>query len=152
MNNKFIKFISSLLILSFLVAAFSVFSFAQENTEDDSGSGEILSDLLVFYNRTFEEGWDYTNGFTKYSAGSNSITVDHEEDVLGYYNYFVRFEATTKNASSAYVDFKKDAVLEKENAPTTIVEFYYDCPRRAAAGKNYRYARRRFRHCASHQR
>jgi len=123
MNNKFIKFISSLLILSFLVAAFSVFSFAQENTEDDSGSGEILSDLLVFYNRTFEEGWDYTNGFTKYSAGSNSITVDHEEDVLGYYNYFVRFEATTKNASSAYVDFKKDAVLEKENAPTTIVEF-----------------------------
>ena len=122
MKNKFVKIISSLLIVSFLVATFSVFSYAQENTEDNTGSGEILSDLLVFYNRAFDEGWDYANGFTKTSAGSNSITIDHEEDTLGKYNYFVRFEATTKNAATAYVDFKKDAILDKGNTTKTIVE------------------------------
>jgi hypothetical protein len=122
MKNKFVKIISSLLIVSFLVATFSVFSYAAENTEDNSGSGEILSDLLVFYNRAFDEGWDYSNGFTKTSTGSNSITIDFEEDTLGKYNYFTRFEATTKSAATAYVDFKKDAILDKGNTTKTIVE------------------------------
>lgn len=135
MKNRFIRLISSLLILSFLVAAFSVFSFA-ENTPSGSGSGEIYDDLQVFFNRTFEEGWDYKNGFAdKSSDGSNAITVDHEEDVLGYYNYFVRFEASTKNAASIYVDFRKDAVLVTQDAPKTIVEFSVKADDVALLGK-----------------
>lgn len=123
MKNRFIRLISSILILSFLVAAFSVFSYAQESTVDDSGSGEIHENLQVFFYRTFDEGWDYANGFTSTSPGSNSITIDHEEDLLGKYNYFVRMEASTKNAMSASLDFKKDTVLSPIDAPKTIVEF-----------------------------
>ncbi len=122
MKNRFIRLISSILILSFLVAAFSVFSFAQENTPSGSGSEEIHQNLQVFYNRTFDEGWDYSNGFTSTSAGSNSITIDHEEDLLGRYNYFVRLEASTSNAMTASLDFKKDAVLSPVDAPKTIIE------------------------------
>ena len=131
MKNRFIRLISTILILSFLVSALSVFSYA-EDTGYGSESNEIYSDLQVFYNRTYEDGWDHSNGFTMKSItsssyntsfGSNDVHIDREEDLLGNYNYFIRMAATNNNAVKASVDFKMDAVRSAEdNPPKTIVE------------------------------
>ncbi len=122
MKNKFKKIISSILIFSFLVAAFSVFSFAE--TTDEEGSEENTDNLSVLYNRSYEEGWDWTNGFAYRSISTNTVTIDHEEDSLGKYNYFVRYEATSNNAANTRINFGTEAVTHgsKANVPGTVIE------------------------------
>ena len=112
------KIISSLLILTFLISAFSVFSFA-ENTESSSTDVGANEDMDVLYNRTYEEGWDYINGF-KEDNGGNRFSVDHEIDVLGNYNYFLRAEALTTKGGRLYYEFKSYQVSDNSVAGTVI--------------------------------
>lgn len=126
MKNKLSKIISSLLILSFLIAAFSVFSFAEDTAGDSTtGSGDSTENMTVLFNRTFEDGWDYKNGFQYVSLGNNNACIDFEEDALGKYNYYVRFEALSTSALNARINFGADAVTHgsKANVPGTVVEF-----------------------------
>ena len=102
MKNRFIKILSALLVFSFLVTTFSVFSFAESTEGTEVGSEDSLENLLVFTNRDFADGWDYNNGFTKYSVGTNKMGIDYEEDVLGNYNYFARFEVGGNGASYVF--------------------------------------------------
>lgn len=114
------KIISSLLILAFLISAFTVFSFA-ENT-DGSGDVGANEDMDILYNRTFDEGWDYTNGLTE-DNGGNRYSIDNEIDVLGNYNYFVRAEALTNNSGRIYYDFKQGAYVVSDNTVAgTVIE------------------------------
>ena len=123
MKNRFNKIISALLIFSFLVAAFSVFSFA-EITEDE-GSEDNTETISVLYNRGYEEGWDWNNGFGKTSISTNTISVDREEDSLGKYNYFVRYEATSNNAATTQLQFASESVTHANRADVlgTVIEF-----------------------------
>jgi hypothetical protein len=123
-NRKFIKLISSLLILSFLMTAFSVFSFA-ENAEEGGAQEEINTEnLAILYNRTFDEGWDYKNGFTT-AVNSNNVFIDHEEDILGNYNYFVRYEVANEKKAETRINFDTIAVntSTKNEVKATIIEF-----------------------------
>ena len=126
MKNKFIKILSALLVLSFLVTTFSVFSFAEDTGSSDAGGeNDSLGSYELFTNRDFGEGWDYDNGFTKFSAGTNKLGIDYEEDVLGNYNYFARFEVAGTGASYARVEFGALAVTPSscDETPGTVIEF-----------------------------
>ena len=127
MKNKFLKILSALLVLSFLATTFSVFSFAEEDT-GGSAVGENEDDiegLELFVNRTYSEGWDYKNGFSRATPGVNKIAIDYEEDALGRYNYFTRFEVGGNGKSNATIDFGSLAVAPalREDTPGTVVEF-----------------------------
>ena len=105
MKNKLIRIISSLLILTFLISAMSVFAFA---SEDSAGEGESKANVLV--NRTFDEGWDYGNGFTD-ATKKNHFFVDYERNADFSYNHFARLEAL--NGENAYIEvtFGSDVVV-----------------------------------------
>lgn len=126
MKNKFKKIISSLLIFSFLVAAFSVFSFAGTADEEGGSGGENTENLSVLINRGYEEGWDWSNGFdtTKTNLRNNTATTVYEEDSLGRYNYFVRYEATSDSNATAGINIGTSAVTHgnKNNVPGTVIE------------------------------
>ncbi len=108
MKNKFSKIISSLLIVAFLISSLSVFAFASE----DLAEGETdTSNLLVLYNRNFEEGWDIDNGMKVSNKGHN-FTIDKEETTDYSYNYFTRFEATTNSDGYAEFNFGVDVAKE----------------------------------------
>ena len=68
MKKKFIKLISSLLVLAFLVSCMAVFVYADggEDTTDTEINDE---NLKLFVNRTFDEGWNYANGFLTSAVG-----------------------------------------------------------------------------------
>ena len=129
MKNKISKIISSLLLISFLVSGFSVFAFA--NTEPPVIPEQDTENLKVIYNRDYQDGWDYDNGFSTRtkpyltSASADSISIDKEADVIGNYNYFMRFKAQTKDAVYRSIDMGVDAV-SKGNLSTirgTVMEF-----------------------------
>jgi hypothetical protein len=123
MKTKLSKIISSLLVLSFLLSMFTVFSFAEEDTGDSSTSTEESKDnLKTFINRGFEEGWDYNNGFNAVSG--NKISIDYEEDELSRYNYFVRYEALNSSQVYTRINFASDAVTfgSVDFVPGTVIE------------------------------
>ena len=118
------KIISSLLILTFLISAFSVFSFA-ENTEvtDEYREVGVNEDMTVLYNRTYDEGWDFGNGFNISAVGDNRFSIDYEIDVLGNYNYFMRAEALSTAAARIYYDFSKGGHIVNDNKVAgTVIE------------------------------
>ena len=118
------KIISSLLILTFLISAFSVFSFA-ENTEvtDEYKEVGVNENMNVLYNRTFDEGWDFGNGFNTTYVGNNRFSIDYEIDVLGNYNYFMRAEALSDDAARIYYDFSKGGHVVNDNKVAgTVIE------------------------------
>ena len=99
------RIISIILVLASLISAFAVFAYAKEapvatsnsqtinnETTEEDKPGIDLSEVELIYNRNFEEGWDYDNGFTKMS--NHKSYIDHEETAIYKYNYFWRIEAT----------------------------------------------------------
>ena len=136
MKTKFYKLISALLVLSFLVSMFTVFSFADET------SGEGNSGYTLVYNRSYEDGWDYLNGF--YSKNSkpngNNVSIDFEEDSLGNYNYFLRYEVVNANEAVMQLDMpsSNQAVMGDPNKMTvksSVVEFSFKADDVAKLGK-----------------
>ncbi len=139
MKNKLSKILSSLLIVSFLISALAVFASAEANTGVVApGKAEERTEYFkVFYNRNYEEGWDYSNGF-KIANANNKISIDYEEDHLRNYNYFMRYEALT-DSSNCYtqLSFTTDAVTqsEKNNVKGTVVELSIKADDLAYLGK-----------------
>lgn len=127
MKNRFSKLLSALLILSFLASCFSVLAVAET-----AGAGGIdfsesskTDSYEVFINRGFEDGWDYNNGFTKAEPVGNNFTVDYEEDNLGKYNYFLRFEAASESQGASTILFEGSTVNvgTKDLVKSTVIEF-----------------------------
>ena len=121
-TRKLTKVLSFLLLLSLLFSVFTVLPLAA-STEKSTDTEED-SDVNVIYNRTFDEGWNYDNGFAYKSISTNTVTVDHEEDSLGKYNYFVRYEATSNNAANTRINFGTEAVTHasKNTVGGTVIE------------------------------
>ena len=95
MKSKFLRMLSMILILSFLISMLSVFAFAEDEiVEDEEEKEEETSQFELLYNRTYDEGWDVANGFNYTANGSMATTFEIEyETTLEYdYNYFWRLE------------------------------------------------------------
>lgn len=103
MNKRFTKIIAAILILASILSLCSVLVLAQDSSSstDQSATSEPvdLSQIELIYNRNFEEGWDYNNGFSKFSTIKGYI--DYEETATYKYNYFWRIEATESTAADA---------------------------------------------------
>ena len=102
MKNKFTRILSFLILASLMLSCFAVFGFAAEadaETNDDS--------LKLVINRTFDEGWDYDNGFYTGEMKNQKAEIDYEQSVDFEYNYFTRFTVThdEKSGSDGYVQY-----------------------------------------------
>ncbi len=91
MKNKFKRLISSILIIAFLVSTFSLLVSAETVTGETADTSSV--ELIV--NRDFDEGWDYTNGFTGGNEKGNKFYIDYEETSDYSYNYFLRVEGAS---------------------------------------------------------
>lgn len=114
MKRKLTKLIASILVLSFLVSAFSVLSFADtaEAVNDTAPDEETsAADLQLLVNRPFDEGWSAFNGFSTGKIGTHEYTIEYEETEDYSYNYFCRVESTGK--LGGYLELPYGA-----NAPT----------------------------------
>ncbi len=136
MKNKLSKILSSLLIISFLMSAFAVFAFAEDSEEDsDEGKSEYFK---LLYNRDFEEGWDYNNGFAGQSQNTNTKKIDYEEDNLRNYNYFIRYEALANTGEcQTRIDFEADAtsLANKNDVLGSVIELSVKSDDLARLGK-----------------
>lgn len=94
-----VKLISLLLTLSFLISAFSVFAFAQ----DEQITDDTASEMNVVYNRNFSEGWDYDNGILDSFANGNQIGLGYEYRNSAY-NYFLKISKQNVNVAYAHID------------------------------------------------
>ena len=99
--KKINRIISLFLALSMLLSALAVLSFA-----DGEGGDTTPDDIQLYINRTYDEGWDYTNGILSGSAMTkgNLFEISREADKDGYYNYFLRLEAL--NTDDGFLDIK----------------------------------------------
>lgn len=92
---KFSGWLSLLLILSFLLS-FGVVFVSADGSEEET-TNEPKADLMI--HRTFDEGWDFTNGLVDVRK-ENNFFIDYEMDAAYNYNYFFRMEAL--NAQDGY--------------------------------------------------
>ena len=104
MKNKFTKLISSVLVLAFLLSSFVVFASANEGENTEAKQPVDTSDLSVLVNRTFEEGWEFTNGFSG-AVGNNKFGVEYEETDEYTYNYYTRVEALSTDSSYFTINY-----------------------------------------------
>ena len=98
MKNKLTKLISSVLILAFLVSCFTVFVFADNGAEAQAEDG-----VTLLINRTFDEGWNYANGFGS-NIGNHKFTIEYEETDDYNYNYYCR--VTDDDDTFGYIDLQ----------------------------------------------
>ncbi|MBQ8302723.1 MAG: hypothetical protein IJX97_04140 [Clostridia bacterium] len=81
------KILSSLLVLSITLCGMTVFVSAEGSADDGA---EEIPEVEVLLHRTYEEGWDYDNGFTNVARRSQNYLVDYEQGKGLFYNYFFR--------------------------------------------------------------
>ncbi len=131
MNKYFKRIISLILCLCLLLGAMPIASLAAEDEsletdseEKDEGGVKLPyapKDLHVITNRTFDEGWAITNGFTK----SNNAGIQHnfyfDYEVLPDYSYnnFYRLEST--GGSQTFIEAKFDIDSDVKNG--AVLEF-----------------------------
>lgn len=102
MNKKLTRLISFVLAIALLVSAFSVLTFASTESAEKSGAAPASdNEMDLIINRPFDEGWDYSNGFTTTMAGNNNYVIEHEEDENYNYNYYLRVE--TVDTTAGYI-------------------------------------------------
>ena len=118
MKNKFIKLISSVLVLAFLLSSFVVFASANEGENTETKQPVDTSKLTVLVNRTFEEGWEFANGFSG-TVGKNEFGVEYEETDDYTYNYYTRVEALSNETSYFTINYG-------DNTPERYSVFEFD--------------------------
>ena len=104
MKNKMARILSFVLMLSLLLSMLSVFAFAEETTGEEEEQPKE-EDVLVLYNRTYDEGWDIGNGLQWNDRGSPS-TIEYEMTTDYNYNYFWRL--TVQSSDNSYAELRFD--------------------------------------------
>lgn len=112
---KFSRWLSLLLILSFLLSFGLVYVSAEETGDEGEEEEKELPVSLIYY-RTYDEGWNFTNGVSD-TRKENNFYIDYEITSSYNYNYFWRMEAL--NAQDGY------AQLSTATATTgaTVISF-----------------------------
>lgn len=111
MKKNFLKILALILSVAFLVSAFSVLALAAEVGDPvaEDTSGDRFDPLkYLIYNRTYDEGWDATNGFSAMNMSKHLATIDYEVADDNSYNYFMRLEAAN-DSSAATMTFNLEA-------------------------------------------
>ena len=109
MKGNFKRLLAFLLMLTILVSLLSVFATATDD-EVTEGEGEEDAEVVeLLLNRTFDDGWDLTNGFSSnwsQVTGANFF-VDRETGIDYKSNYFLRteFGDRDKNNADHYFSF-----------------------------------------------
>ncbi len=116
-NNK--RLVSILLLFAFLISTLSVFTFF--SAAEEEGEGGLDEDILVLYNRTFDEGWNYENGLTTSEKKTHNYSIDHEVTTDYSYNYFLRAEAGSTTAGYVYFNFAGNSNTALSGG--TVIEF-----------------------------
>ena len=121
MKKRFNRIISAILVLASLLSLFAVFAMADDTVatvNEETEEPVDTSRLEIICRRNYEEGWEYTNGFSKIT--NHNAYVDYEETVTYKYNYFWRIEASTSTKEgTSTLDFKNNTIIERG----TIVSF-----------------------------
>ena len=124
MKNKFNRLLSFLLIVATLCSLLGVFASAASTETDIS--------VRMFYNRSFNDGWDCANGM---SLGSGITTfVNHEYDDDFNYNYYAEFTEPEDSLTGG----KNTLTIPLANVPTsgyTVLSFALKLP--AESNQNY---------------
>jgi hypothetical protein len=89
-----------MLTAAFLLSCFAVYSFA-----DDAEVEEPESTTTLLLNRTFDEGWDETNGLGL-TKKAQSFDIVYEENYDFSYNYFLRCTVNEDTGSSTSGHFE----------------------------------------------
>lgn len=110
---KFSRWISLLLVLSFLLS-FGLVYVGAEGTNDEESGSELPIELL--YYRTFDEGWNFANGVSDVKK-ENNFFIDYEITSTYDYNYFWRMEVT--NAQDGYAEL----TMTTATAGATVIAF-----------------------------
>ena len=93
MKKRINKLVSAVLVLTFLLSAFSVFAFAGTGSSAGGAVAVADDDIELLINRPFDEGWGYSNGFETARVGNHKYTIEYEEDEDYNYNYFCRLDS-----------------------------------------------------------
>ena len=104
MKNKLTRLLSFLLIVATLGSLLGVFAAA---------ATEVDTSVKMFYNRSYNEGWDYDNGMS--AASGLTPFINHEYDDNYDYNYYAEF---TEGVAS-YVGGKTTLTIPGGYLPTT---------------------------------
>ena len=81
MKKNICKVTSLVLVLSLLLAVVTVFPAAEQKDAGDS--------LKVFYNRGFEDGWDYGNGMNKDYKYDLDVYLTYTKLSVSKYDYYM---------------------------------------------------------------
>ncbi len=104
MKNRFTRILSFLLIVATLCSLLGVFA---------SAATEVDISVKMFYNRSFNEGWDCANGM---SIGSGITPfINHEYDDDFNYNYYAEFTEDEGTLTGG----KTTMTIPSGNVPTT---------------------------------
>ena len=76
MKGKWNKFLSMLLVLSFVVSVGAVFTSTEATVYADDSEQADESLKLIYY-RTYDEGWYLSNGLSV-TAKNNTFAIDSE--------------------------------------------------------------------------
>ena len=74
---KFSRWLSLLLILSFLLSFGLVYVSAEETGDEGEEEEKELPVSLIYY-RTYDEGWNFTNGVSD-ARKENNFYIDYED-------------------------------------------------------------------------
>ena len=80
MKKSFYKIMSLLLVVSMIVPLLSILGFAESEDETTDGA-------TVFFNREFEEGWNYINGFGVDNKGGLDVNLSYTKMSPTRFNY-----------------------------------------------------------------
>lgn len=121
MKSKFLRILALILVMSSLLSMFAIFAAAEENGENE-GETEEESSIKLVYNRTYDEGWEVTNGMNlndQGSTGSTTFEIDYEETSDFQINYFWRLELNSTD--NDFVQFAP-ATNGTEGLPGAVFE------------------------------
>ena len=116
MKKKFSKLTSLLLVVCMLLSCFTVFAYADGETDDSTT--EVDESLKIGTNRTFDEGWDYTNGIPG-SLSTSIMKLDYERGYDLKYNYY--FYVECHSIDNEYITY--DATRGSSGDGCTFLEF-----------------------------
>ncbi len=121
MKIKLKRILALILVLASLVSSFAIFASADSDGESATDEEVKTGDIEILYNRNYEEGWDFDNGFNTVQLQTHKVSIDYEETENADYNYFMRLESTIKSTRGS-LSFSFGTSLAKEEDFGTVIE------------------------------